>query len=99
MVKDCGVLGMVSSTEIEEGLLYAFNGVRVRLFPHLDSSRKGEEIVVRWQKQLESHGAIVDGFEFRGLLRADGRPVEDLNDVMLMDQNERAALGLMEGML
>lgn len=99
LVKDCGVLGMVSSTEIEEGLLYAFNGVRVRLFPHLDSSGKGEKIVVRWQEQLESHGAIVDGFDFRGLLRADGKPVEDLNDAMLMDQNERAALGLMEGML
>lgn len=98
-VKDCGVLGMTSSLDIEEGLLYAFNGVRVRLFPHLDSSRTGERVAAKWQRQLESHGAIVDGFDFRGLLRADGKSVEDLNDAMLMDQNERVALGLMEGML
>lgn len=93
------VVGMMSSSyKMPVECLAAFAGKRVRMFPHLDKNRAGGKAAETWQYQLAGAGAVADAFDFAGLLRADGRPVKDLNDAMLMDETERAALGLMEGM-
>ena len=77
----------------EDALLFLSNK-RVRLFPHLDTA--GREAAVRWTRQLERVGCTVDAFDFRGLTRADGEPVKDLNDLALIDADcfeaERANL-------
>ncbi len=86
-----------SSMLIPDFCLPFFIDMRVRIFSDADSA--GQSAAIRWHKQLAAAGAVVDAFDFAGLLRADGQPVKDLNDVMLMDKSERAALGLMEGML
>lgn len=86
-----------SSMLVPDFCLPFFTGLRVRIFADADNA--GQSAAVRWHKQLAAIGAVVDAFDLAGLLRADGQPVKDLNDVVLMDQNERAALGLMEGML
>lgn len=86
-----------SSMLVPDFCLPFFNGLRVRIFADADTA--GQSAAVRWHEQLAAVGAVVDAFDLAGLLRADGQPVKDLNDVMLMDERERAALGLMEGML
>ncbi len=86
-----------SSMLVPDFCLPFFDGLRVRIFA--DADKAGKSAAVRWHKQLEKVGAVVDTYDFEGLLRADGQRVKDLNDVMLMDPGERAALGLMEGML
>lgn len=86
-----------SSMLVPDICLPFFNGIRVRIFADADNA--GQSAAFRWHKQLAAVGAVVDAFDLTGLLRADGQPVKDLNDVVLMDENERAALGLMEGML
>jgi hypothetical protein len=45
----------------------------------------GRAAVERWARQLESVGADVDAFSFAGLQQVDGKPVNDLNDSLLMD--------------
>ena len=39
----------------------------------------------RWAAQLATVGADVDAFSFAGLVQKDGKPVNDLNDSLLMD--------------
>jgi hypothetical protein len=85
-----------SSMLVPDFCLPFFDGLRLRIFADVDEA--GKSAAVRWHKQLAAAGAVVDAFDFAGLLRADGQPVKDLNDVMLMDQGERTELGLMEGM-
>lgn len=58
-----------------------FRGRHVRIFPHADSDGGGMRAARRWAGQIEESGAAeVDYFDFDGLLRADGKPVNDLND-------------------
>ena len=76
--------------------LACFAGVRVRIF--CDADKSGRAAALRWEGQLKGAGAVVDAFDLGGLLQADGKPVKDLNDACRMVANERAALGLMEGM-
>lgn len=59
-----------------------FDGKRVRIF--LDGDRAGAAAFERWAGQLTDAGAVMDGFAFDGLTRADGEPVKDLNDVCLL---------------
>jgi hypothetical protein len=73
-----------------------FAGVNVRIF--CDADESGRRAALRWEGQLREAGAACDAFDLSGLIRADGKPVKDLNDCCLMAANERAALGLMEGM-
>lgn len=73
-----------------------FAGVRLRIF--CDADESGRRAALRWEGQLREAGAVVDAFDLSGLLQADGKPVKDLNDACRMAADERAALGLMEGM-
>ena len=62
----------------------------------VDFSRAGRAAVERWGRQLFLMGANVDAFSFAGLVQADGRPVKDLNDSLLMDD---AGIAQLERML
>jgi hypothetical protein len=91
------VLCMVGSgMRIPAECLAHFAGVRVRIF--CDADESGRRAAVRWEGQLREVGAVVDAFDLGGLLQMDGKPVKDLNDACRMAPDERAALGLMEGM-
>lgn len=75
------VLG--ASMRIHTDALPLFTGKRVRIFGHDDVD--GRAAVERWAGQLASVAAHVDAFSFAGLRQADGEPVKDLNDSLLMD--------------
>jgi hypothetical protein len=80
----CSPVAMLgASLSIHADALPLFTGKRVRIFGHDDEAgRAGAE---RWTRQLATVGADVDTFTFNGLYRADGNPVKDLNDALLMD--------------
>ncbi len=93
----CAVLCMTGSgLRIPLECLAFFAGVSVRIF--CDADESGRRAALRWEGQLREAGAACDAFDLGGLIRADGKPVKDLNDCCLMAANERAALGLMEGL-
>ena len=48
------------------------------MFPHNDEA--GQNAGERWAAPLIAEGVEVDGFSFAGFMRADGVPVNDLND-------------------
>lgn len=92
----CAVLCMTGAgLRIPLDCLPFFAGVNVRIF--CDADESGRRAALRWEGQLREAGAACDAFDLSGLIRGDGKPVKDLNDCCLMAANERAALGLMEG--
>ena len=72
-----------ASQKIHADALPLFAGKCVRIFGHDDSAGRGA--VARWAAQLASVGADTDAFSFAGLQQMDGKPVNDLNDSLLMD--------------
>jgi hypothetical protein len=80
----CAPVTMLGASQrIHPDALPLFTGKRVRIFGHDDEAGRGA--VERWAAQLASVGADVDAFNFAGLRQADGQPVKDLNDSLLMD--------------
>jgi hypothetical protein len=77
-------VGMASAAGyiVDEALRY-FAGKRVRIFVHDDDA--GHSAAVNWADQLKGIAAKVDGYRFDGLVRTDGEPVGDLNDLLLID--------------
>ncbi|MGJ8723663.1 MAG: CHC2 zinc finger domain-containing protein [Roseibacillus sp.] len=73
------------SNRIAKEALEVMAGRRVRIFPHTD----GMEAAQVWFEQLASVDCRVDGFRFDGLTRKDGKPVSDLNDLLLADEASR----------
>ena len=68
-----------ASSAIAQEALEFFEGKTVRIYPHQDKA--GLEAARRWQTQLRAADADrVDIYDFGGLVRADGQPVNDLND-------------------
>jgi hypothetical protein len=57
-----------------------FRGRRIRILPHNDQDAGGYQSAVLWAKQLQKVDCKVDAFKFKGLRKADGSPVNDLND-------------------
>jgi hypothetical protein len=75
-----GILGAALS--IHPVALRLFAKKRVRIFPHYDAGRlNGFDAARRWAAQLRRVGAVVDCFDFTGLVRSDGQTVCDLNDL------------------
>ena len=69
---------MGASNRIPEDALRYFADKRVRIFPHRDKA--GSDAGKLWAWQLIAAGVKADGFSFTGLMRADGVPIQDLND-------------------
>lgn len=79
-----------ASSAIAEEALEFFAGRTVRIYPHQDKA--GLEAARRWQKQLRAADADrVDIYDFGGLVRADGQPVNDLNDFLRIGTADFAA--------
>lgn len=77
---DCAPVAMLGGCAwIHPDALPIFAGKRVRIFRHSDPT--GENAADRWAAQLAEAGAEVDAFRLDGLRRADGQPVNDLNDL------------------
>jgi CHC2 zinc finger len=88
----CSPVAMLgASHRIHADALPLFTGKRVRIFGHDDEAGRGA--VERWAAQLASVGADVDAFSFAGLRQADTKPVNDLNDSLLMDVESFAEAG------
>jgi len=90
---DAAAVGMLgASSSIADEALEAFRGRRVRVVVHADTA--GTKGLARWGAQLRGIAASRDSICFEGLHRADGKPVKDLNDVLLVDADtfERARI-------
>jgi hypothetical protein len=71
-----------------------FANKRVRIFPHYDAGRlNGFDAARRWAAQLQGAGAVVDCFDFTGLVRSDGRSVSDLNDLCSIGYEQWREIG------
>jgi hypothetical protein len=90
----CSPVAMLGASQrIHPDALPLFSGKRVRIFGHDDEAGRGA--VERWAGQLASVAAHVDAFSFAGLRQADGEPVKDLNDSLLMDATSFTETGRM----
>jgi hypothetical protein len=85
-----------ASQRIPKETLTFFAGKRVRIFGHDDAA--GSKAMTRWAEQLSTVEAEVDGFFFRGLVKADGSPVKDLNDFLRADhKRSRCSIEIVTG--
>jgi hypothetical protein len=73
-----------AACSIHKEALPMLHGKRVRIFGHADNA--GQAAMQRWAEQLRGVQAEVDGFDFSGLLKLDGSPVMDLNDMLHADK-------------
>lgn len=71
---------------IDPGALCLLGGKRVRIYVHADLDGGGIRSAMAWATQLQAHGCAVDYCTFNGLLRADGSPAKDLNDMTSLHQ-------------
>lgn len=79
--------------KIHPEALKRFEGKEVRIYPHADDDGKGMAAAERWGKQIEKAGAkSVTYFDFTGLTRRDGKPVNDLNDCTVICEKDKPAL-------
>jgi hypothetical protein len=78
------------SNHLPDDALDMMSRRRVRIYPHHDPGGGGMEAAKGWFEQLARVGCTVDGFSFEGLTRIDGKPVTDLNDLLLADEASRA---------
>lgn len=70
----------IDADEVQEKKTVDKKGVE-----HVKRTRPGYDAAARWTEQLTAAGAAVQGFNLEGLVRADGQPVKDLNDLALCD--------------
>lgn len=90
---DAAAVAMLgASTAIAEKALEAFRGRKVRFVVHADTA--GTKGLARWGAQLRGVAAFRDSICFKGLHRANAKPVKDLNDALLVDADtfERARI-------
>lgn len=66
---------------------------RVRIFPHLDTSKAGEEAALRWETQITKAGGSAHCYDLNELTTFAGEGVGDLNDVLKMERHEIENLG------
>lgn len=83
----CAPVAMLSASPgISDDALSGFIGKRIRIFPHADHS--GQKAGKRWAKQLHGVALKVELFNFAGLRRINGEPVNDLYDCRELDPTE-----------
>ena len=79
--------------QIHPEALELFKGRHVCIFPHNDPDGGGVEAAKRWAIQIHGAGAVsVDGFDFSGLTRTDGKPVTDLNDCCVISEKDESKI-------
>jgi hypothetical protein len=77
---DCAPVAMMGARQhIHPDALPLLAGKRIRIFTHADAD--GTEAAKYWAEQLTRIGVVVDAFDFAGLRKVDGSPVNDLNDL------------------
>jgi len=74
---------------ISPDALPKFRDKRVRIYPHADDDGGGLAAAGLWASQLQSVNAEVDYFDFTGLCKANGTPVNDLNDCTSIHPNHK----------
>ncbi len=78
-----GVVAMLgaANTRFDAEALPLFRGKMVRIFCHADDA--GRKAAKAWARALVDAGAgCVDAFDLSGLVRLDGQPGKDLNDLI-----------------
>lgn len=80
------------SNELHEEALKYLTGRNVRIYPHIDPSKAGEDAGKKWANQLHHIGCSVEHFDFSGLTKKDGSTVTDLNDAILVPDAQRHEL-------
>lgn len=86
----CPIAMLGANQRIHEAALPMLAGKRVVIYAHADAA--GQCGAERWREQLHSIGATVEKFDFKGLLKADGSPVKDLNDCTQIHADDSAEL-------
>jgi len=87
----CAMLG--ASCSICAEALPFFERKRVRIIMDVDEANKKTglipsfEAAARWTRQLTEIGAAVESFSLAGLIRKDGQPVKDLNDLAMVNED------------
>ena len=66
------------------------SGMTVRTFPHTDADEGGRLAMEGWAAQIPNGEA--DRFNFSGLRRRDGKPVNDLNDCAVIHPEDEPEL-------
>jgi hypothetical protein len=69
-----------TSADFNDLALAYLHNKRARIF--IDDDGPGQQAAERWAAQLKSANVMVDGFSFSGLIMIDGRPVQDLNNLL-----------------
>lgn len=83
---EVGVACMIGAAcRIPEECLPGFGGLAVRIFAHNDENGRGQEAARKWAVVLHNVGARVSVFDFAGMVRMDGNPVNDLCDLASID--------------
>lgn len=67
------------SQGIDSKALELLHGKHVRIYPHNDES--GRDGFLNWCAQLQKAGCTVSRASFAGIMRPDGTPANDLNDL------------------
>jgi hypothetical protein len=84
--KVAAVAMLGAANRLPADALPLFAGRRVRIFGHMDAA--GQNAAARWAGQLAGEGCDVDGYKFDRFLKADGQPVNDLNDFCHIDSDQ-----------
>jgi hypothetical protein len=81
---DAAAVAMLgASSPIADEAVELFRGRKVRFVVHADTA--GDKGLLKWGAQLRGIAVSRDSICFKGLHRADGTPVKDLNDALLVD--------------
>ena len=71
----------------------ALRGKLVRIVPHQDENKAGQDAEKRWRQALIDAGLRGSTFSLQGLRQHDGRPVKDLNDCVNIHADDKDQLG------
>lgn len=82
------MLGRGAGSVIHPDALAILAGKHVRIYPHNDADGGGKKRAGIWAAQLQAAGCHVEAFHFDGLIRADGQPVNDLNDLCYLKKSQ-----------
>ena len=81
---DAAAVAMLgASSPIADEALELFRGRKVRFVVHADTA--GDKGLLKWGAQLRGIASSRDSIRMGELCRADGAPVKDLNDALLVD--------------